>query len=177
MQDLMTLTQAAGQLGVSPNTVTAWAAKLNIALRLHPYDKRIKMLAVEEVEEIRQALADRNGLVAVRPRALPAPPKTPRLPPAPAASSESKHSASQGHPSARDHPNRTYSTKPPLPEGWISFEEAWRLTGIAGNWEKSQADRDRWATAGPFLRDRATVWWALSPEQQEAFFAHFGRRG
>lgn len=51
------------------------------------------------------------------------------------------------------------------------------MTGIKGNWEKSQVDKTLWATPGPFLRNRSTIMWALSPEQQEAFFAHYGKRG
>jgi hypothetical protein len=163
MQDLMTLTQAASQLNVSPNTVTAWAVKLNIALRLHPYDKRIKMLAIEEVEEIRQALAERNVLIApTRPRALPAPAPQRRIPPVPA-SSDLPHSASQGTTT--------------IPEGWVSYKQMCLTHGVSERLADKQINRSFTMHTETVYQVRGVdVKRVLDPEQQAAFLAWLASR-
>lgn len=156
MQELMTLSQAASHLGISPNTVTAWAARLNIDLRLHPHDKRIKMLSAEEVEEIRQAIGGRNALLAIRPRALPPPASTP--PPLPA-SSESRPRASQGH-----------SRGPGLPEGYISLYRICTDNGIDLRDADDAIKAEHFTiTEGEWQVGPNKVKRIMSPEQQAAF--------
>lgn len=166
MQELMTLTQAASQLGVSPNTVTAWAAKLNIDLRLHPHDKRIKMLSTEEVEEIRQAIADRNILIApARPRALPAPPPMPRLPSSPT-STDLPHRAPRGH-SGGSH----------LPEGLVSLYSFCKVHEVDLRDAQDAIDRGYITiTEGEWRVGPNIVKRALNEEQQVAFLEWLQRR-
>lgn len=164
MAEHYSIEQAMGMLGMSRNRVARWMKKLNITPQDHPHEGRVKLLSEDDIQHIRDASEAASALIV---------PKASNHPPLALPPPDFAHSAPQR--ARRDpNPGRARSDKPPLPDGWISFEDAWKLTGIAGNWQKSQVDKTKWATPGPFLRNRATIEWALSPEQQERFIAAFG---
>jgi hypothetical protein len=164
---------AARRLGIDEKTLDTWAKRAGVEPSYDQFDSHLRLYSDEQLAIITEVRGNYWALRHDAPQAqIPSPPPKRILPPP--VTPDLPHSAPERH-SERLRPSRRYSSKPPLPDGWISFEEAWELTGIAGNWDKSQVDKAQWCHPGPFLRDRATIQWALSPEQQDAFFAHFGR--
>lgn len=167
MAEHYSIEQAMAILHMSRNRVARWMKKLSITAQDHPHEGRVKLLTEADINAIRAASDAATAMLVVK-----TPTPSPRVPPPPEIAHRPVQDVSK--PSTVHNPGRMRSAKPPLPDGWVSFEDAWKQTGIAGNWRKSQVDKARWATQGPFLHNRATVEWALSPEQLAAFLAHYG---
>lgn len=169
MKEFFTIEQAYAKLGISRTKLWRLMKMHDIQTTMKPGNKKYRFITAQDLVTLR-AVMDEIASLIEKPVEL----EPPRILPPVIVQPVALPGASQGHPE-RSRPSRRHSDKPPLPEGWISFEEAWEMTGIAGNWEKSQVDKALWATPGPFLRNRSTILWALSPKQQEEFFARYGR--